>query len=42
VFDICKRHARSGEAGLRDAPGGRQVDQGRRLDLTQELGRVLN
>jgi transposase len=37
VFDICKRHARSGEAALRDAPGGRQVGEGRLLDLTQEL-----
>jgi len=37
VFDICKRHARSGEAALRDAPGGRKVGEGRRLDLTQEL-----
>jgi transposase len=37
VFDICKRHARSGEAALRDASGGRQVGEGRLLDLTQEL-----
>ena len=37
VFDICKRHARSGEAALHDAPGGRQVGEGRLLDLAQEL-----
>ncbi|MFO1268175.1 MAG: IS630 family transposase [Rubrivivax sp.] len=37
VFNICKRHREAGAKALRDAPGGRQVGQGRALDLTQEL-----
>ena len=36
VFDICKRHAQSGEAALRDAPGGRRLGEGRLLELGQE------
>ena len=36
VFDICKRHEAGGAKALRDAPGGRKLGQGRRLDATQE------
>ena len=36
VFDICKRHQASGAKALRDAPGGRKLGEGRRLDTAQE------
>ena len=36
VFDICKRHEAGGAKALRDAPGGRKLGQGRRLDEAQE------
>jgi len=36
VFDICKRHDASGAKALKDAPGGRKVGDGRRLDAVQE------
>ncbi len=36
VFDICKRHEAAGARGLHDAPGGRKVGEGRRLDAAQE------
>lgn len=36
VFDICKRHEAAGAKGLRDAPGGRAVGDGRRLSAAQE------
>ncbi|MDP9604641.1 hypothetical protein SAMN05518845_11951 [Variovorax sp. YR750] len=36
VFDICKRHEAAGVKALRDAPGGRKLGDGRRLDAAQE------
>lgn len=36
VFDICKRHAEGGAKALRDAIGGRQTGEGRRLTAAQE------
>ena len=36
VFDICKRHEAAGAKALRDAPGGRKLGDGRRLDAAQE------
>ena len=36
VFDICKRHEAAGARALQDAPSGRQVGDGRRLDAAQE------
>ncbi|XHO08141.1 hypothetical protein ACEQUB_p01390 (plasmid) [Ralstonia syzygii] len=39
VFNICKRHVEGGAKALKDAAAGRQVGQGRRLDLSQELNR---
>ena len=36
VFDICKRHAAAGAKALKDAPGGRSLGDGRRLDAAQE------
>lgn len=36
VFDICRRYARGGAKALRDAIGGRQVGEGRRLSVDQE------
>ncbi|CBJ50654.1 putative transposase [Ralstonia solanacearum PSI07] len=37
VFNICKRHIEGGAKALKDAAAGRQVGQGRLLDLSQEL-----
>ena len=36
VFDICKRHQAAGAQALKDAPGGRALGDGRRLDAAQE------
>jgi transposase len=36
VFDICKRHEAAGAKALRDAPAGRPLGDGRRLDAAQE------
>ncbi|WP_284415882.1 IS630 family transposase, partial [Acidovorax sp. SUPP3334] len=36
VFDICKRHETAGAKALKDAPGGRALGDGRRLDAAQE------
>ena len=36
VFDICKRHQAAGAKALKDAPGGRALGDGRRLDAAQE------
>ena len=36
VFDICKRHEAAGAKALQDAPGGRRLGEGRRLDAAQE------
>ena len=36
VFDICKRHQAAGAKALKDAPGGRQLGDGRHLDAEQE------
>jgi transposase len=36
VFDICKRHEAAGAKALQDAPGGRKLGEGRRLDAAQE------
>jgi len=36
VFDICKRHARLGVAGMRDPPAGRVMGKGRSLTPIQE------
>lgn len=36
VFDICKRHEAAGAKALTDAPGGRSLGDGRRLDGAQE------
>lgn len=36
VFDICKRHTEGGAKALRDAIGGRQTGEGRRLTAAQE------
>ncbi|KAF1016730.1 MAG: hypothetical protein VB140_00275 [Burkholderia sp.] len=37
VFDICKRYAREGAAGLRDKPIGRAVNPRRALSEQQEV-----
>jgi len=36
VFDICKRHEAAGAQALKDAPGGRALGDGRRLEAAQE------
>jgi hypothetical protein len=36
VFDICKRQATWGDAGLHAAPGGQRPADGRRIDALQE------